>query len=58
MNQLNEKTAAEKQEEGSLTLAEERPKTEAIRIANQNNEIGLAGEQAAQSFKRIWWFSK
>lgn len=50
-NQPNEKTATEKQAEGSLTLPEERPKTEAIRVADQNNGIDLAGEQAARSFK-------
>lgn len=55
--QPNEKTAIEKQTEGSLTLAEEKPKAEEIRIANQNNEIDLAGQQAAQRFRRTWYFS-
>lgn len=58
-NQRNKKIATEKQAEHSLTLAEERPKTEAIRITDQNNRIFyLEGEQAAQIFRRTWFFSK
>lgn len=56
--QPNEKTAIEKQKEGSLTLAEEKPKAEAIWIAKENDEIDLAGQQAAQWFRRTWHFSK
>lgn len=46
-NQFNEKAPPEKQAEGALTLAKERPEPEAIRSANQINEIDLAGQQAA-----------
>jgi len=50
-HQFNEKTASEKQAEGSITLAKEGSEPATIRSENQINEIDLVGEQAAQNFR-------